>query len=89
MPTAHRACLADIGGADRQRSAALHRVARVDGEVDDHLLELSLIDLSQAEIAPVHDLELDVLANQPAQQMGQLDQHIGDIDDAGLQRLLA
>ncbi len=52
-------------------------------------VELALIDLRQAEIAPVHDLELDVLADQPAQQMRQLDQHVGNIDDARLQRLLS
>ena len=66
-----------------------HRVARIDREIDDDLLELALVDLDEAEIAAVHDLQLDVLADQPAQQMRQLDQHVGDVEDARLQGLLA
>ena len=80
---------ADVGGADRQRAAARHRVARVDGEVDDDLFELALVDLGEAEIAAVHELQLDILADQPAQQVRQLDQHVGDVEDARLQGLLA
>ena len=78
-----------VGGADRQRAAARHRVARIDREVDDDLFELALIDLRKAEIAAVHDLQFDILANQPAQQVRQLDQHVGDVEDARLQGLLA
>ena len=32
---------------------------------------------------------IDVLADQPPQQMRQLDQHVGDVEDARLQGLLA
>jgi hypothetical protein len=78
-----------VGGADGQRAAARHRVARVDREVDDDLLQLALIDLGEAEIAAVHDLQFDVLADQAAQQVRQLDQHVGDVEDARLQGLLA
>src|SRR5207248_2424302 len=45
VSAAHRARLADIGGADRQGSAALHRVTRIDGQIDDDLFELALVDL--------------------------------------------
>ena len=84
----HGACLIDVSGADRQGAAALHRVARVDRQIDDDLFELALVDLGKTEIAPVHDLELDIFADQAAQEMRQLDQHIGDVDDARLQGLL-
>src|SRR5438067_7913648 len=57
--------------SDTQRAAAWHRVAGVDGEVDDNLFELPLIDLDEVEVTPMHDLQLDVLADQPAQQMRQ------------------
>ena len=66
-----------------------HGVARVDREIDDHLLELALIDLDQAEVAAVNDLELDILADKAAQQMRELGQHVGDVEDARLQGLLA
>ncbi len=37
----------------------------------------------------MHDLELDVLADEAAQQVRELRQHVGDAEDAGLQGLLA
>jgi hypothetical protein len=46
-----------------------HRVAGVDGEVDDHLLELAGIGADGAEIAAVLDLELDLLAEQALQEV--------------------
>ncbi len=88
-PRRKRRRLRHIGGADRQRSAARHRVARIDGEVDDHLFELPLIDLGETQIAAVNELQLDILADQAAQQVRQLDQHVADIEHARLHRLLA
>ena len=72
-----------------KRPAARHRVARVDGKVDDDLFELPLIDLGEAEIAAVNELQLDILADQPPQQVRQLDQHVADVEHARLQCLLA
>src|SRR5947207_12138899 len=80
----HGACLIDVSGPDRQRAAALHRVASVYGQVDDDLFELALINLGKPQVAPVNNFQFDVLANQPAQQVRQLDQHLGDVDDARL-----
>ena len=37
---ARRSSVTTFSGLDRQRAAVRHRVARVDGEVDDHLLDL-------------------------------------------------
>jgi hypothetical protein len=53
---AHRAGLGRVGGADHQRAAARHRVARVHRQIDDDLLKLALVDLHKPEIATVHDL---------------------------------
>ena len=79
----------DVVGAGRQLSAAGHRVAGVDDDVDDDLFELPLIDQNEAEVAVVHQSQLDSLADQAAQQVRQLGQHIGQHQDLGLQRLLA
>ena len=80
----------DVGCLDRQRAAAFrHRVARIDRQIDNHLFKLSLIDLDQPELAGVLDLQLDILADQAAQQMRELGQHVGDGEDARLQGLLA
>src|SRR6185437_16429434 len=46
-----------VGGPDRQHAAIRHRVARIDGEIDDDLFDLALIDLDQAEIAAMHDAQ--------------------------------
>ena len=79
----------DVGGADRQRAARGHGVPRVHREIDDDLLELSLVDLDQPEVAAVDDVELDVDADQAAQEVGQLGEHVGDVQHLGLQGLLA
>ena len=89
VAAADRRLVDDIGGADGQGAAIRHGVARVDGEIDDDLLELALIDLDEAEVAAMHDLELDVLADEAAQQMRQIRERVGDVEDARLQGLLA
>jgi len=60
----------------------------IDREVDDDLLELTLVNLDRAKVAPVHNFELDILADQTPQQVRQIDQHIGDIENPWLQCLL-
>ena len=80
---------ADIGGAQRELAAVGHRVARIDHEIDDHLLELREIGLHRPEVALRHDVERDPLADQPAQQHGQVVDHVAEVDDLRAQRLLA
>ena len=53
--------LADVAGADGEAASVGHGVAGVDGQVDDHLLELRLVGLDVPEIASRQDLELDLL----------------------------
>ncbi len=49
----------NIGRPDRQCTAFRHRVAGVDGQIGDNLLELALIDLHIAKIAAMDDFKLD------------------------------
>ena len=48
-----------------------------------------LVDLYKAEIAPVHDFEIDVFADQPFDQVPQFVENIGDVENSRLQRLLS
>ena len=66
-----------------------HGVASVDDEIDDHLLELVEVGLHQPQVAPVDDIELDRLADQPAQQHLQLRQDVVELERLRTQRLAA
>ena len=78
-----------VGGPDGQRAAAEHGVACVDGEVNDDLIELAGIDPHRTQFAPVLDIELNGLADEPVQQVGKLRQRLGDVQDDRLQGLFA
>ena len=78
-----------IAGAHLQPAAARHGVARIDREIDDHLLELRDVDLDRPQIAAVHHGERDLLADQPPQQHGEVGQHLAEIEHLRAQRLLA
>ena len=66
-----------------------HRVAGVDREIDDDLLELARIGADRAEAAAVLDDQLDRLAEQPLQQMRHLRHHVGKLEHLRAQGLLA
>ena len=76
-----------VARAQHDAAALAHRVARVDDEIDDDLLELVEVGLDQPEIAPVRDLELDPLADQPPQHHLQFRQHVGELQHLRAQRL--
>src|ERR1700722_15352475 len=57
-----------VARAQRDLAAVVHGVARIDDEIDDHLLELVEVGLHLPQVAPVDHVELDRLADQPAQQ---------------------
>ena len=79
----------DVAGADRELAAVRHGVARVDGEVHDHLLELVHVGLDEPEVAPVLEVELDALAEEAPQQHRQVRQDLAEVEDLGPQRLAA
>ena len=78
-----------VARAQQDVAAVAHRVARVDDQIDDHLLELVEVGLDQPEIAAVHDVEIDRLADQPAQQHLQFGQHVAELQGLRPQRLPA
>ena len=74
---------------DRQLAAAGHRIARVDGEIDERLLQLAGIDIHLPQAAGQHGLQRNLLAQRPAQQFADAaDQFVG-ADRFGRQRLAA
>ncbi len=79
----------DVARAQRDPTALAHRVARVDDEIDDDLLELIEVGLHQPQIASVHDVELDRFADQPAQQHLQFRQHLAELQRLRTQGLPA
>jgi hypothetical protein len=80
-------------GLDGEEAAAHrvlgeHRVAAVDGEVDDDLLELARIRTNRTQGTAVLDLELDGLAEQAAQQGRHFGDDVGELENLGAQGLL-
>ena len=76
-------------GPDGQASAVRHGIARIDREIDDDLLELRQVHLHRPQIAAMHDLELDLFADQPPQQDGEIGQQLAEIEHLRAQRLPA
>lgn len=58
-----------VRGLDGQRTPAGHRVAGIDGQVQDHLLDLSRVAPHHPECGLQGRHELDVLPKDPAQQL--------------------
>ncbi len=78
-----------VGKLEREPAAVGHRVARVDGEVQHHFLELMRIDLRVPEAARHHRLDLDRFAERLTQQFVDVAQQPRRADDRRLQRLAA
>ena len=78
-----------VGCFDGQLPAVGHRVARVDRQVHDHLLELVGIGAHAAELRRQHGHERDMLADQPPQHAVHLRDHAIEIEHFGLQHLSA
>ena len=66
-----------------------NRITCVDRKIDDHLLELSGIGPHWPQIAIVADPEFDLLAQKAFEQLADLRNHVGQLNDLGPQRLLA
>ncbi len=78
-----------VRGLDGEPAALRHRVARVDDQVDDHLLELAGVRLHAVQARRRHHRQLDVLADQPAQHRLHGGHHRVQVEHLGLQHLLA
>ena len=66
----------DIAGPQDDLAALRHRVARIDDQIDEDMLELVDIGLDEPEVAAVAQLEIDFFADKPAHQHLQIGEHI-------------
>ena len=78
--------LAVVRGGDPQGAAVGHRVARVDGEVEDHLLQLAAVHPHRAGVGREVQHEPDVHADQASQHRRELPDHGGRVEVARLER---
>ena len=77
-----------IAGFNRQRPATRrHCVARIDHQIDNHLIKLAGINLDQANVAAMRHFQVDFFANQATQQVRHFRQRIGNVNHLGLQGL--
>jgi hypothetical protein len=77
-----------VGGFDRDASAIRnHRIAGVDAEVEDGVLQLRGIEFRAPKAAGLDDLDVDVGADRPPQQVGHSRDRAVHIDDLGIERL--
>ena len=77
----------DVGSVDPQGAAIGHRIAGVDGEVDEDLLELARVDQHGLQVGGERAVQLDVLAERATQQLLDVAYDVVDIDDLGLDDL--
>jgi hypothetical protein len=66
---------------------ALHRVAGVDGEVDDRILKLVRIDVGRPRIRGHVEVHHDPLAERAVEQVRHAADQLGRVDPLGQQRL--
>ena len=85
-----RVSFVDVGRPrlDGEHAAAGHRIARVDREVQEHLLELVGVGLHGTHGGVAFDPEIDVFADQAAQQRVDVVDHRIGIEDRRRQELL-
>ena len=88
--------VADVGfvhlgvrGLQRHAAASRHRVAGVDDQVHENLLDLPRVGPGAAEIGSEVRLQLDVLTDQPAEHLVHSGHHRVEVEDLRLQHLLA
>ena len=76
-----------VGRGDRERAALGHRIAGVDREVQDRILELVGIRQRRARPRGQVDRKPDLLAQRPAQQLLHAADQLIDVDRLGIERL--
>ena len=79
----------DIRSLDCQATALRHRVARINGEIQDHLLDLAAVGLDQAHVGSGRGLQLNVLADQPSQNSLHVHKNALNADYFGRQHLFS
>ena len=72
---------------DAHHAAAVHRVARVDREIDDRIFELVRIDVGRPGFRREVDLDADPLAQRAVEQVGHAADQLIAVDALGQQRL--
>jgi hypothetical protein len=80
MPIAMFVGEVGVVGRKSECSTVRHRVAGVDGEIEQHLLELPRIGVDESEIRIEMRRERDVLADEAAQQLSDVGHHRVDVD---------
>ena len=87
--TAHiRLIEIDVRGLEDQLTAAGHRIPCVDRQVHDHLLHLARIDFDRQKFGIQSRVNLDILADEPAEQRFGLAHDRVEIHQARLHDLL-
>jgi hypothetical protein len=74
---------------EREPAVALHRVARIDGQVQDHVLELVRVGHGGPQAACHHGLDLHRFAEGAPQQLVHAAQDAADVGRHRLQRMAA
>ncbi len=83
----HAAAVVGVPHVDAQRAALRHGVPRVDGEVDDHLLDLAGVRAHAAALRIRRRDDLDVLPEQPPQHRLDAADRLDEVDHLRLQNL--
>ena len=65
----------DVSSLDRQAAAVRHRIARIQRQIHEHLLDLAGIRFHASKRRRQHHRDLDLLADQPAQHLTRLLHH--------------
>ena len=79
----------DQSGADRQCATFRHRIARIDGEVHDDLLDHARVRLDRGQFRRRNKLERDRFTQQTLEHLGQVADHIPQVERLGLHYVLA
>jgi hypothetical protein len=78
-----------IAGFDRHLAAIGHRVARIDRKIQDNAFKFWTVGLDRPHAGAPHNLDRDVLADAPSEEIGHAVQKPVDVDRCWIERLLS
>ena len=81
--------LGGVAGADRDRSAARHRVARIEREVQHRELELAGVELHRPQVGAEVHVDLQVAAQRASQHLAHAAQMLAQVERGRIHRLPA